>query len=120
MALEPYPSEAWYRAVLDNHYEEALARANSLLVDVVQTENGCWQTPTEEPRKLRFRGRQDRLYRFSYVLYHRLALRPHEIVRHRCDNRVCVNPAHLQLGDRGENNWDQQEFDANGVDRLAL
>ena len=39
-----------------------------------------------------------------------------DVVRHRCNNRRCINPEHLELGSRGENLQDEREFAANGVD----
>ncbi|MFK7752598.1 MAG: HNH endonuclease [Sedimentitalea sp.] len=41
-------------------------------------------------------------------------------MRHRCDNRRCVNPDHMELGDRAQNHWDDEEFRANGVDPQRL
>ena len=38
-----------------------------------------------------------------------------DVVRHRCNNRRCINPEHLELGSRGENLQDEREFAANGV-----
>ncbi|WP_133119950.1 HNH endonuclease [Pseudooceanicola lipolyticus] len=43
-----------------------------------------------------------------------------EIVRHRCHNRRCVNPRHLELGDRLDNLRDERERRANGVDYAML
>jgi HNH endonuclease len=39
-----------------------------------------------------------------------------DVVRHRCNNRLCINPEHLEIGSRGENLQDERDFYANGVD----
>ncbi|WP_244906091.1 HNH endonuclease [Celeribacter ethanolicus] len=36
-------------------------------------------------------------------------------MRHRCNNRLCLNPEHLEIGTRGENLMDERDFAANGV-----
>ncbi|MFD2855254.1 hypothetical protein [Seohaeicola zhoushanensis] len=41
-------------------------------------------------------------------------------VRHRCHNRRCVNPRHLEVGDRADNLRDEWERQANGVDFALL
>jgi hypothetical protein len=77
---------------------------------------GFWVTPTVGPRKVRFRGQQDRVYRFVYCITSRRALGSDQVVRHRCNNRRCVNPAHLTFGTRHDNLLDDRGFRANGVD----
>ncbi|RYH08576.1 HNH endonuclease [Tropicimonas sp. IMCC6043] len=107
---------AWFEDVLQNNYEEALARANSLLDEATVDENGCYVTQTVGPQKFRFLGRQERVYRFIFCLFNHYAANSAEVIRHRCNNRRCINPDHMQLGDRRENHWDDVGFRANGVD----
>jgi len=86
------------------------------LSNYVETETGCWE----------YQGCfQSKGYglintsiggnKYSYTL-HRLSYYYHKhtdpaslVVRHDCDNRCCINPAHLRLGTYADNNRDCME-----------
>ena len=109
-------SERWFRDILENHHEEARRRAFSLVEEGREDENGCIVTPTTYPRKVVFRGRQTYAYRFIHcVLEGQIAGRD-QVVRHRCHNRLCVNPRHLALDTQADNKRDDWEHWAAGVD----
>lgn len=109
-------SEQWFRDVFEKHLEEARRRAFSLIEAAREDENGCLVTDTDKPRKVRFRNRQLEAYRFIHcVLTRTIASRDH-VVRHRCHNRLCVNPEHLALGTAADNKRDDWAHWAYGTD----
>ena len=109
-------SQQWFEAVLAENYEEARSRAFSLIEAGAVADTGCIVTDTREARKVRFMGRQVPAYRFIYCILNRAVAGYDDVVRHRCNNRRCINPLHLELGSRGENLQDERDFSANGVD----
>ena len=109
-------SELWYRDILTNHADGANDRVKDLLAGTTRDINGCLVTNTKQPRKTRFRGQQDRAYRFVYYIVNCRAPYEEEVVRHLCHNRLCINPAHLTTGERGDNRHDDRLQEAYGID----
>jgi hypothetical protein len=99
-----------------NHKEEARQRALSLIADGFATVTGCIETPTQAVRKVRFKGAQYQAYRFIYCTLNDVTPSFEEVIRHRCHNRRCINPAHLDIGSRADNKRDDWDYAANGVD----
>jgi hypothetical protein len=109
-------SEAYFRDIFENKHEEARERAFSLLAEGVLTDEGCIVTDTQTPRKLHFNGKQLTAYRFIHCILEREIASSEDVVRHRCANRRCIKPEHLELGNQGDNKRDDWEHWANGVD----
>ena len=98
-----------------NHKEEARQRALSHIDAGFRTDTGCIVTGTASVRKVRFNGEQFAAYRFIYCVLNEAAPSFHEVIRHRCNNRTCINPDHLEIGSREDNKHDDWAFMANGV-----
>ena len=109
-------SELWLLEVLEEQEEEARERAFSLIAEGRTTDTGCIVTDTKGPRKVRFMGRQVPAYRFIHCILSRTVASYDDVVRHRCHNRLCINPDHLTIGSRADNKRDDWEHWANGVD----
>jgi hypothetical protein len=73
-------------------------------------------TPTATPRKVRFKGQQMAAYRFVFCVTDQLEATTEDVVRHRCHNRSCINPDHLEIGSKEDNKRDDWEVLANGLD----
>jgi len=53
-------------------------------------------------------GSKGSAHRWSYVNFHG-PVPDGMLVRHTCDNKVCVNPAHLEIGTKSDNGIDASE-----------
>ncbi len=109
-------SQQWFEYIVAQNLEKARSRAFTLVAEGVEAETSCIETPTLGARKVRFMGRQMPAYRFIFCVLNDVVAGYDDVVRHRCDNRRCINPEHLVLGSRGENLQDECDFDAKGVD----
>lgn len=71
---------------------------------------GCWLWSGSMSTKIyggmRYRGIPSRVHRVSWIV-HRGEIPTGLCVCHRCDTPLCVNPAHLFLGTRRDNNLDR-------------
>ena len=109
-------AEAAMSDILANHKPEAERKVAELLGNTEKTEGGCLVTPTTRYSKLQFRGRQWAAYRFILSILEGVSMPREIVVRHKCHNRLCINPAHLQWGTQADNRRDDVARWANGMD----
>jgi len=113
-------SEQRWMSILDTCPEKAESLARSLVSEGSRTEEGCIVTDTTTVKKVRFEGNQYAAYRFIFCALNREVVSFHDVIRHRCHNRLCINPQHLQKGTRADNLRDDWDNWANGVDHRLL
>lgn len=80
-----------------------------LMSKVEQTPAGCfeWRGDTLNGYgQMRYLGKRQRTHRLSWIAHHG-GIPPGLCVLHRCDNPLCINPEHLFLGTRLDNNADK-------------
>ena len=82
-----------------------------------QSHEGCWELGTQKsPQRIKALGIDDYAYRFVALVLNATLPHENEVVRHRCHNRKCIRPDHLQIGSPEENLQDDKERSYAGRD----
>lgn len=71
------------------------------------SDNGCWICTSHAPRKrgyynLKCKGKTQLMHRVVFETYNE-RINADLVVRHTCDNALCINPNHLILGTQADN-----------------
>lgn len=86
------------------------------------TDEGCWRylgsINYAGYGTLRWKTQNTFAHRVAYLAW-RGEIPEDMLVRHRCDNRYCVNPDHLELGTQVDNMRDMRERGRGGSNKLT-
>jgi len=98
------------------HLDSVLHRIHPGMYTI--TENGCWECNNVHKsgygRDIRSSVGERGQKKSKYIRPHRLSYYKHygeypELVRHKCDNRSCINPEHLESGSHRDNALDKNK-----------
>jgi hypothetical protein len=84
-------------------------------IEYKTTENGCWVCTSHKGMEkgypsIKRLSKKWRLNRYMYYLVNG-DIPKNMVVRHKCDNSLCINPGHLELGTQQDNVRDTVQRD---------
>ena len=98
----------WWEQALTTYRAEFLGKLREILSVTTETQDGCLEVATKTPKRVTWKGKRLYAYQLLCVASQGVLPRQDEVVRHRCHNRRCINPEHLQLGTQQDNIHDER------------
>ncbi|EBA02225.1 hypothetical protein RB2150_08463 [Rhodobacterales bacterium HTCC2150] len=110
--LELREDQVWWKKTFEAYPEELAQRVRTHILAATLTDTGCLElrkrATTATPQRIYWRGRRQRVYQFvAWGLYGQLPSK-RSVVRHLCNNRLCIHPEHLKVGTQAQNLRDQR------------
>ena len=110
--LELREDQIWWKQSFEAYSEELAQRIRTHLMAATLTDTGCLVTgardTTAMPQRVYWLGRRQKVYQL--VAWGLLGELPSKrsVVRHLCNNRLCIHPKHLKVGTQAQNLRDQR------------
>lgn len=110
--LDLSEDQVWWRKTFEEHPEELAQRIRAHLTTATLADTGCLETEardtTATPQRIYWRGRRQKVYQLVAWGLHGELPSKRSVVRHLCNNRLCIHPEHLKVGTQAQNLRDQQ------------
>ena len=100
------PKREWWLYLFEER-QLLLKQLHKLCAKIEIIDTGCWVLPNQTVVRIRLQGRRIYAYQLVYWGGNTLIPASDEVVRHKCHNRKCVNPAHLDHGTQRDNKHDE-------------
>ena len=105
--------DAWWPQTFLHHRQDLAAKVHAAVVAAKQTGAGCLELGEgNEPQRIAWRGHRQKVYQLIAWALAGDIPRHGLVVRHKCDNRLCINPDHLEVGTQSANLVDQRRTGA--------
>ena len=106
-------NEDWWPQTYLHHSQRLADKIQAYVLEARDGANGCLELGHDEhPHRVSWRGHRQKVYQLiAWALAGDIA-RHGLVVRHKCDNRLCIHPQHLEVGTQSANLIDQQRTGA--------
>lgn len=82
---------------------EVNSHSNGINLEAEEDVNGCWIVTSHKPDSVGYPVyKQERVHRYMYKKHYG-DIPKGMVVRHKCDNKMCCNPSHFELGTQQDN-----------------
>ena len=93
----------WWDWAFVNRFEKILKKYEELMTKRVKiTHNECMNAKTICSMSIRFEEKDNLAHRFTYAVATVLPLSRVDLIRHECNNVLCIDLRHLMMGDHEE------------------
>lgn len=100
--LTQTPAKEWWAQLLDDAAGTAVV-IEGLLTEAERTKDGCLEASQGRSKRVTVQRKQVYAYQLIYWAGNALIPSDHDVVRHKCHNRRCINPFHLTHGAQRDN-----------------
>lgn len=103
------PVEGWWPQTFLHYGQELADKIQVYILAARSGSNDCLEMGQDEnPQRVFWRGHRQKVYQLiAWALAGDIPRRG-LVVRHKCDNRLCIHPQHLEVGTQSANLVDQQ------------